>query len=176
MAGKKTLKDGTKMPVRRCAYTSPVAPKPHGSLFDRMASKFEVDLETGCWLWTASRDSKGYAQIGRGGRGAGIVRAHRAMYEALRGPCPVGLVADHKCRVRHCINPDHLEFVTNRENILRGTGFAARHAVKTHCPKGHEYTPENTSMYKTERRCRECHRIVDRERYARKKAAHAVHA
>lgn len=141
----------------------------HGTVFERMLDKFVIE-PNGCWIWTASVDTKGYGQINRGGRGSGNVRSHRAMYEAVRGPCPEGLVADHLCRNRRCINPDHLEFVSNRENILRGTGFSARHVVKTHCPRGHEYTPENTYTYKTMRQCRECGRQRDRERYARKKA------
>jgi len=125
--------------------------------------KFVFDA-SGCWLWTASLDSGGYAQVWTGTH---LRRGHREMYRLLHGSIPPG-VSDHLCRVRHCINPDHLEFITNRENILRGTGFSAVHAAKTHCPRGHEYDEENTFMYKTQRRCRECKRISDRERYARR--------
>lgn len=145
MAGSpRVLKDGTKV-------------------LDIIEDKFVFD-PSGCWLWTASCDSKGYAQMRLNGK---TVRGHRAVYEVLYGPCPPG-VGDHLCRVRHCVNPDHLEFVTNRENILRGTGFSARHAAKTHCSKGHPYDEENTHISpRGERRCRECNRIYLRERYWR---------
>jgi len=78
------------------------------------------------------------------------------------------LEIDHLCRVRCCVNPDHLEAVTHRENILRGNTFAAVNAAKTHCPKGHEYTPENTRIHTGGRRqCIACSRAYDRARYAK---------
>jgi hypothetical protein len=69
---------------------------------------------TPCWIWQRRVNEKGY---GHGNNGL----AHRAYYEALHGKLPVGLVLDHLCRVRACVNPDHLEPVTNAENIQRGT-------------------------------------------------------
>ena len=83
-------------------------------VLDRLADKFDID-ESGCWLWTASiRD--GYGQI----RDSGSVRgAHRVMFEQLVGEVDEGMDLDHLCRVRRCVNPDHLEPVTRLENILR---------------------------------------------------------
>lgn len=133
--------------------------------------RWTVDEASGCWLWQRAINDKGYgvATIGvwpdRAWRGA-----HRVVYEELVGPIPDGLQLDHLCRVRHCVNPDHLEPVTIEENILRGVGFAALNARKTECPHGHPYTPENTSFSaKGYRHCRTCGRLRDRERYRRKR-------
>jgi hypothetical protein len=80
----------------------------------------KVDAEGDCWLWTSSRSAAGYGVIGRGRRGDGVAYVHRAVYEILVGPVPVGLVLDHLCRVRHCCNPDHLEPVSIGVNVERG--------------------------------------------------------
>ncbi len=115
----------------------------------------------GCWLWTGARASgTGYAHFGlAGGR---TLSAHRFSYEHHIGPIPDGLVIDHLCRVRHCVNPDHLEAVTQAENVRRALGQI------THCVHGHEYTPENTYVAKNGRRtCKECKRRAFREWRAR---------
>jgi hypothetical protein len=114
-----------------------------------------TDRSGSCWLWTRSRNGKGYAEIKVGGRHHAV---HRLAYELLVGPIPAGLVLDHTCRVRHCVNPEHLEPVTNAENILRGEGFGAKNAAKTHCPQGHPYDEVNTVIRPNgNRRCRACH-------------------
>lgn len=108
----------------------------------------------GCWLWTGAKTSNGYGYLNTDG---GRRLAHRFSYESLVGPIPAGLQLDHLCRVRHCVNPTHLEPVTQRENVLRGEGLSAANARKTHCSRGHEYTPENTYIYAEGRRhCRPC--------------------
>ena len=92
------------------------------------------------------------------------VNAHRACYELKRGKVPDGLVLDHLCRVRRCLNPDHLEPVTRSENVRRGDCPAAvaasnkaRGAAITHCVHGHKYTKENTVRTKEgRRRCKSC--------------------
>lgn len=121
-----------------------------------------------CWLWTAHKSDKGY---GRFRIGRPYVAAHRWAYERSIGPVPDGLVLDHLCRVRHCVRPSHLEPVTSRENTMRGETIAARHATKTHCDNGHEYTPENTRISTGGRRfCRACVRAQSRAKRARKKS------
>lgn len=97
-----------------------------------------VDEESGCHIWTGAMNGKGYGQIGRG-PGAKMTSTHRAAYELANGPVPPGLQLDHLCRNRRCCNPDHLEPVTARENILRGEGHAAVNAKRTHCANGHPY-------------------------------------
>lgn len=117
--------------------------------------------DSGCWNWTASTWANGYGQFKSDGR---MVAAHRFAYERVRGNVPDGLQLDHLCRNRLCVNPDHLEAVSQRENILRGMSPSARQARQTHCRKGHEFTAENTySGTDGRRRCRACHYAYNRE-------------
>lgn|SRR5690606_5793950 len=113
----------------------------------------------GCWLWTGGLTRTGYGKFG----GTGL--AHRYAYQRFIGQIPAGMQLDHLCRNRACCNPSHLEPVTGRENLLRGDTWQARNAAKTHCPQGHEYTPENTYRYADGRRkCRACGRDESRRR------------
>lgn len=115
---------------------------------------------TGCWLWTGPQDPRGYGRFWFEQKPS---RAHRRSYEWLVGPIPEGLVLDHLCRVRNCVRPDHLEPVTNRENILRGVSPTARNAVKTHCSQGHPYDSSNTYVRPGGGRdCRACKRNIMR--------------
>lgn len=82
---------------------------------ERLLSRYEVTPD-GCWRWTGTLTHGGYGQIARHGRN---VTAHRAMWEHLRGPIPEGLVIDHLCLNRRCVNPDHLEVVTYSVNNFR---------------------------------------------------------
>ena len=121
----------------------------------------EID-EQDCWLYAGQVSSYGYGIVQRDGK---RYMAHRVMYENLVGEIPEGLYTDHLCRVRQCINPEHLEPVTNKENVLRGQGLAAQNARKTHCKNGHEFTPDNTMIYRGANRpfmrvCRTCDRVV----------------
>lgn len=136
---------------------------------DRVWRLIDQDA-SGCWLWTGSRDGNGYGMVfvdnARGAR-----RAHRVMYELMVGSIPSGLTLDHLCRVRHCVNPAHLEPVTRTENVLRGTAFSAVNARKTHCKRGHPLTPENLERRVTNRRsCRHCMAFRSRE-YRKRLAA-----
>lgn len=126
---------------------------------ERFQSKFVPEPNTGCWLWTANTSRDGYGKFSyKGGQ-----LAHRFAYEVVKGPIPDGLRIDHLCRQRCCVNPDHLEAVTHRENCIRGL----RGMLTTHCPHGHEYTPENTTHNsKGGRVCRECKRIDGQRRTA----------
>lgn len=78
-------------------------------------SSYVVD-ENGCWLWQGCLNVRGYGQLGKGSRAA-----HRVFYERHVGPIPEGLTIDHLCRVRHCVNPAHMEPVTVAENVRRGS-------------------------------------------------------
>lgn len=127
------------------------------ALPDRFWSKIIVEPVTDCWLWAAAKDRDGYGRFQ-------IIHskseeAHRVAFEALRGTIPKGLQLDHLCRTRHCVNPDHLEAVICKTNINRGlTGENNR--SKTSCPQGHEYTIENTRVYRGSRYCKSCKRIA----------------
>jgi hypothetical protein len=117
--------------------------------------------EDGCWLWCASVTNRGYGRFRT--KAQGEVFAHRFSYEIHVGPIPEGLHLDHLCRVRRCVNPEHLEPVTCRENLLRGDTLTAANAAKTHCPKNHPYDETNTYMNAGSRRCRTCKRDRQRE-------------
>lgn len=106
-----------------------------------------------CIEHQGARTRGGYGTLSVDGR---TVLAHRKAWQDRFGPVPNGLQLDHLCRNRACINPEHLEPVTRRENILRGVSFSAVNARKRHCPKGHPYTDENTYMDRKGRQCRLC--------------------
>lgn len=148
---------------------------PARPLSARFHEKYIVDEETGCWLWQAQITSLGYGRIRVGTQPC---YAHRVSYELHRGQIPEGLEIDHLCRVRRCVNPDHLELVTRLENVRRGTrgGMGAINAAKTHCPKGHPYDEANTAYRRkpsgaVSRRCRTCERAHRLARAAHKRAA-----
>lgn len=121
---------------------------PYGNVgdVDRFVAKVQVDPDSGCWLWTAScHYREGYGKFGYKGR---TVEAHRWAWLAAHGSLPEKpLQFDHLCRVRRCANPEHLEPVTPQVNQLRGETLAAQNAAKTHCKRGHPFTPENTKIH-----------------------------
>jgi hypothetical protein len=125
---------------------------------------WSVDESSGCWLWKGYVGKRGYAVYTKLIDGKRPI-AHRYVYEALIGPIPEGMTLDHLCGHPSCVNPEHLEPVTLRENVLRGTkNPTALNARKTHCKYGHEFTDENTWIYRGYRHCRECRRREDRKR------------
>lgn len=121
----------------------------------RFWSRVTVTSAEQCWIWQGPTNGHGYGAF----RDLGFfTSAHRFAYETRNGAIPPGLVIDHLCRTPRCVNPAHLEAVTQRENVLRGDGPAAVNALKTHCPQGHAYTPENiyTPPGAARRVCRSC--------------------
>lgn len=85
-----------------------------------------------------------------------MMRAHRFAYELHKGPIPKGLEIDHLCRNTLCVNPNHLEAVTHRENVRRGTSPTARNAMKSECKRGHPLDEKNTYLDGTGRKCKKC--------------------
>lgn len=123
---------------------------------------------TGCWLWTGGKISAGYGSFASKRLGVKQILAHRWSYEYHNSAIPEGLVIDHLCDTRLCVNPAHLRACTHRENILRGTSLSAQRARRTRCIHGHEFTPENTRMSATRGRvCRTCKRRKDKKDYAK---------
>lgn len=130
-----------------------------------------IVTDDGCWLFTGAK-AGGYGQVGWHEDGIPCHgRVHRIVFEALVGDIPEGMHLDHlchdprdchpavaaECQHRACCNPQHLRPATNRANVLRGGGFAARNAAKTRCPNGHPYDEANTYVAPDGwRQCRTC--------------------
>lgn len=162
-----------------CTGTVKLKPRHLGFTFDQAVEKFwsKVDMSAGpdsCWEWIGYRHPSGYGYFTS--QWFSTRRTHRIAWELARGPVPEGLVLDHLCRNRACVNPDHLEPVTVRENTLRGESYAAEAARRTCCRYGHAYTPENTYVTSEgARACNTCRRnhVNERRSRARKAARHA---
>lgn len=124
---------------------------------DRFWSKVSPEPNTGCWLWTGSVTGNGYGKI-QGNRRGELKSAHRWLYETVKGEVASALDLDHLCRVRSCVNPEHLEPVTRSENLRRGLTGKVNNpsAAKTQCPQGHPYDEANTIRRKGRRHCRAC--------------------
>lgn len=130
----------------------------------RFMSRIDRRSETGCWIWTGALTDQGYGSFRAQQR---TFLAHRAMFVLWYGDVPAEL--DHLCRTPRCVSPEHLEPVTHRENVLRGTSPSSERARATHCKNGHAWTPDNTSHAAGgTRRCKACHRANEAARYARK--------
>lgn len=137
-------------------------PKPR-SVIDRFAEKIAL-TDSGCVEWIAGANENGYGVffISKTPRRKSV-KAHRWSYEHHVGAIPDTLVLDHLCRNPACVNPEHLEPVSQAENIMRGASPSAIHAALTHCPSGHPYSGPNLYVDPSgSRHCRECKRARDR--------------
>jgi hypothetical protein len=131
-------------------------------------SKIAFEPNTGCWLWAGAQNNVGYANFWFEKRSH---TGHRFLYERLFGPQP-GLEIDHTCRMRCCVNPDHLEAVTRQENQRRRVGLGAANRNKTHCRNGHALAGDNLEIVTTptgelKRRCIICRNANQRAYNAR---------
>jgi hypothetical protein len=137
----------------------------HTPLAERLEAQISPEPMSGCWLWTGTlNDGYGVVRVNRKSK-----KAHRVVFERARGPISAGLTLDHLCRVRSCVNPDHLEPVTNRVNCLRGESFAAKAARRTHCRHGHPLTWTRRGR----RWCRPCDRVYSANYRQRQREAKA---
>ncbi len=145
--------------------------KRHGRTLEERFFAF-VDTSGVCWEWTGGPDHSGYGVFddSMGGR----YRAHRWSWNHLVGQVPDGLVLDHLCRNKVCVNPDHLEPVTPAENTRRGYSPAAMNARKTACPQGHPYDAVVMVDGRERRKCSICNREAGRRFRARRKNAGAA--
>ena len=128
----------------------------HKTTEERFLEKIYPEPNSGCWLWSGAVNNYGYGQIRIDGR---IVYAHRYSYELYVSEIPGGMELDHKCRNPYCVNPNHLEPVTHRENILRGMSPSARQARQKFCVHGHSLIGDNLYLRKSGgRNCKTCNR------------------
>ena len=125
---------------------------------------------SGCFIWLGRLSPTGYGLVSRL-VGYEDTLAHRLSYVLTRGAIPENKQIDHLCRNRLCVNPEHLEAVSQRTNILRGVGPTSINSKKTHCEHGHEFTSENTIVKRSgTRNCRQCCYSANKKWNARNKA------
>ena len=128
----------------------------NGTLRERFEARVDRNgpyrwaLKSRCWLWTGEISIDGYGKLWRAD---GSRMAHIISFELFVGPVPDGMTLDHECHTTNCVNPDHLTPKTCLENVRNGK---THNAVKTHCKRGHEFTPSNTRLYRGRRVCITC--------------------
>lgn len=120
----------------------------------RFIQKVELDIITGCWDWKSRINNHGYGVFGIKNKN---YYSHRLSYEYFKEEIPKNTELDHLCKNTKCCNPEHLEAVSHKENIFRSNAPTTINHFKTHCIRGHEFTPENTLKIKgTGRNCKKC--------------------
>lgn len=137
------------------------------ALIARIASRVTIKdcgYATPCWVSDRATNGRGYTKIYAL---SAQWYTHRLSYVLHFGDIPPGLVLDHLCRVRACCNPEHLEPVTHRTNLLRGDTSTAREAATTHCPRGHAYDEANTYRRPDGQNKRDCRTCRNRTRSRR---------
>jgi hypothetical protein len=138
-------------------------------ILKKFESKYVITA-AGCWEWQGKLSKFGYGNFYIRGK---TFRAHRYSYSAFVEPVPSDLVVDHLCKNKCCVNPSHLESVTQYENIIRGNSVVVQYIGTDKCINGHVYTPDNTAMRKDTkfnvRKCLTCRRDYSRE-YQRRHA------
>jgi hypothetical protein len=144
------------------AWAYPQTPMYDRSVIEkRFEDKYVPEPNTGCWLWTGTTAGYGYGSLRISP--ARMWPAHRVSYLLHKGHMQEGLVIDHLCRNRGCVNPEHLELVTHAVNILRGVGAGANFERRTHCGRGHLLSEDNVAknLADKRRRCLICRRAAD---------------
>ena len=135
----------------------------------RFWAKVDKRAEQECWPWKGAKNTRGYGYFSAHSR-APCVGAHRIAYSLCVKAIPDGLTIDHLCRNKGCVNPAHLEPVSMKENLMRGTSFSAKNAAKLMCLRGHPFTTATIRKAGQRswmvRRCLACARY----RYAKRKA------
>ena len=148
--------------------------RPLRPILDTPVKRFMAKVELaadGHWMWQGATSSEGrYGSFSVAGR---TRPAHVAAWLLFRGPIPDSADdVDHLCRVTLCVNPDHLEPKSHRENVLAGVAPSALNATKTHCARGHEFTSENTLVTSQGgRSCRACRTSPEGRRKQREATA-----
>jgi hypothetical protein len=148
---------------------------PFAMTIEERFAKYAMPIPfAGCWVWLGYVDKAGYARINirhKGKRKAAL--AHKVAYEYFVCEVPAGLELDHKCRVRCCVNPEHLEPVTRLENVRRGlVPFVSknRFAGVTQCQRGHPFSGENLGRSKNGRRyCKFCRQVAQKRSEEKKR-------
>jgi HNH endonuclease len=140
-----------------------ITPTTDANLLNRFLSK--VSKTDTCWLWEGSLNNRGYGQMRILTRS---YLAHRVSYKIFKTDIPAGKVIDHLCSTTACVNPEHLEAVTFRENVLRGKASNKRpDSLKKFCIRGHEFTHQNTYTYsrqgRIDRGCKQCRVLASKK-------------
>lgn len=168
--------DGYRVVTSRWALRTPRGVA-KADVLTRFLAKVDKRIDDLCWPWRGPT-WRGYGRFWLDGRTIG---AHRASYLLHRGSIPSDLTIDHLCRNPGCVNPAHLEVVTQAENVRRGESPFARPDLyprepRTHCLRGHPFTEENTIARQGTRRCRRCVNAGQRERRRQKAPGRKTHA